>query len=42
MADIAIKSSVTRRPVRDAGAWERLKVNRNWLGFWFMVRRSGS
>jgi multiple sugar transport system permease protein len=37
MADIAIKSSLGRRPIRDITAWERLKVNRNWLGFWFMV-----
>jgi multiple sugar transport system permease protein len=37
MADIALKTSLTKRPIRDVGAWERLKVNRNWLGFWFMV-----
>ncbi len=37
MADIAIKSSLAPRPIRDITAWERLKVNRNWLGFWFMV-----
>src|SRR6202140_3673955 len=37
MADIALKTSLTKRPIRDIGAWERLKVNRNWLGFWFMV-----
>ncbi len=26
-----------KRPIRDATAWERLKANRNWLGFWFML-----
>jgi multiple sugar transport system permease protein len=24
-------------PQREPTAWERLKVNRNWLGFWFMA-----
>ncbi len=24
-------------PMREPTAWERLKVNRNWLGFWFML-----
>jgi multiple sugar transport system permease protein len=24
-------------PPREPTAWERLKVNRNWLGFWFMA-----
>ncbi len=24
-------------PPREPTAWERLKVNRNWLGFWFMM-----
>ena len=24
-------------PPREPSAWERLKVNRNWLGFWFML-----
>ena len=26
-----------RRPVREITAWDRLKVDRNWLGFWFML-----
>jgi multiple sugar transport system permease protein len=25
------------KPVRDVTAWNRLKVNRDWLGFWFML-----
>jgi multiple sugar transport system permease protein len=24
-------------PIAEPGAWAQLKVNRNWLGFWFMV-----
>ena len=35
---IALDRSVRQaRLPRDATAWERLKVNRNWLGFWFML-----
>jgi len=37
MADIALKSAANRQPTREIGAWDRLKVNRNWLGFWFML-----
>jgi multiple sugar transport system permease protein len=37
MADFALGSSVTKRPIREITAWDRLKVDRNWLGFWFMV-----
>jgi len=36
MADIALKSSV-KAPARDITAWDRLKVDRNWLGLWFML-----
>jgi len=36
MADIALKSSV-KAPAREITAWDRLKVDRNWLGFWFML-----
>ena len=25
------------KPVRDVTAWDRLKANREWLGFWFML-----
>src|SRR6266699_4909626 len=31
----------TRRPLRESTAWERLKVERNWLGFWFMLPAMG-
>jgi multiple sugar transport system permease protein len=27
----------TTTPFREITAWDRLRVNRNWLGFWFMV-----
>jgi multiple sugar transport system permease protein len=37
MADIAVKNPSQRRQMREASAWERLKVNRNWLGAWFML-----
>jgi multiple sugar transport system permease protein len=36
MADIALHG-VAKRPIREITAWDRLKVDRNWLGFWFMV-----
>src|SRR5215216_628736 len=37
MTDVALKSSLAKRPVREITAWERLKVNRNWLAVWFML-----
>jgi len=40
MADIALPTS-TRAPVREITAWDRLKVNHNWLGFWFMLPAMG-
>src|SRR3974390_1410832 len=36
MADIAIQPR-GGAPSRTAEAWSQLKVNRNWLGFWFML-----
>ncbi|HEU4661046.1 MAG TPA: sugar ABC transporter permease [Pseudolabrys sp.] len=35
MADIAI--SQTKPAPREVTAWDRLKMNKNWLGFWFML-----
>src|SRR5690348_594489 len=32
MADVALRS-----PPAEPGLWSRLKVDRNWLGFWFML-----
>lgn len=37
MSDLALKQAITRQPSRDVGAWDRLKVNREWLGLWFML-----
>jgi len=36
MADIALDPTA-RVPAREVRAWDQLKVNRNWLGFWFML-----
>jgi multiple sugar transport system permease protein len=36
MAEIAMNAAA-RGAHRETTAWDRLKVNRNWLGFWFMV-----
>jgi multiple sugar transport system permease protein len=35
MANIALSDS--RSPRTASTAWDRLKANRNWLGFWFML-----
>jgi multiple sugar transport system permease protein len=37
MADIAIQPRTGQAPRRALEAWSQLKVNRNWLGFWFML-----
>jgi multiple sugar transport system permease protein len=37
MADFALKQTIARPGLRGITAWERLKVNREWLGLWFMV-----
>src|SRR5712671_2982860 len=37
MADVAIQTRISRPPARESTAWERLKVDRNWLGLWFML-----
>src|SRR5207248_3215492 len=36
MADIALNGR-TPKPIRDITTWDRLKVNRDWLGLWFML-----
>ncbi|HEY7662483.1 MAG TPA: sugar ABC transporter permease [Xanthobacteraceae bacterium] len=40
MADTVLPSPTASRAA-GAGAWERLKVNRDWLGFWFMLPAAG-
>ncbi|MGB8547237.1 MAG: sugar ABC transporter permease, partial [Xanthobacteraceae bacterium] len=37
MADAVLPSSVTAQASHDTRAWDRLKVDRNWLGAWFML-----
>src|SRR5690349_22607585 len=37
MADLALKHAIAGGSIRDVSAWDRLKVNREWLGFWFML-----
>lgn len=37
MATAAVESERVRRLPREVSAWDRLKVNRNWLGIWFML-----
>jgi multiple sugar transport system permease protein len=37
MAELAIDTPVAKPIPREPNAWGRLKVNRNWLGFWFML-----
>lgn len=36
MSDVALPLP-SRKPLREVSAWDRLKTNRNWLGFWFML-----
>ncbi len=36
MTDVTLQNASRPLP-RETTAWERLKVNRNWLGFWFMM-----
>src|SRR6266487_7141466 len=37
MADLALKHPIAARPIHDVSAWDRLKVNRNWIALWFML-----
>jgi multiple sugar transport system permease protein len=37
MADIALQPRAAKAQIREATAWDQLKTNRNWLGFWFML-----
>ena len=42
MTDAALPSTTRDRPaMREPTAWQRLKTNRNWLGFWFMAPSIG-
>ena len=37
MADALLNTTLAGGAVRDGTGWERLKINRDWLGFWFML-----
>jgi multiple sugar transport system permease protein len=41
MADIALEPRIARQAIREATAWDRLRSNRDWLGFWFMLPAMG-
>jgi multiple sugar transport system permease protein len=41
MADVSIDPRTMKAPLREATGWNRLKVNRDWLGFWFMLPAAG-
>jgi multiple sugar transport system permease protein len=37
MADLALAPRRAKPEMREASTWDRLKHNKNWLGFWFML-----
>ena len=37
MADIALQPRTATAADREATAWDQIRTNRNWLGFWFML-----
>src|SRR5262245_60046484 len=37
MTDVALASTQRERRQRQVTAWERLRANRGWLSFWFML-----
>jgi multiple sugar transport system permease protein len=41
MTDFALGRANAKAAPRESTAWDRLKVNRNWLGFWFMLPAAG-
>jgi len=41
MTDFALGRTTGKPAPHEATAWERLKVSRNWLGFWFMLPAAG-
>ncbi len=41
MADLALDHPSRAAALPQAGAWDRLKRSRGWLGFWFMVPAAG-
>ena len=41
MTAATLDRTQAKGPARHATAWERLKVNRDWLGLWFMLPAAG-
>ena len=41
MATITVESGRPRGSIRETTSWTRLKMNRDWLGFWFMLPAAG-
>src|SRR6202051_2260147 len=41
MADIALQPRIAKPQIREATAWDQLRTNRNWLGFWLMLPAVG-
>ena len=37
MADLALAPQRAKPEIREATAWDQLRHNKNWLGFWFMM-----
>jgi multiple sugar transport system permease protein len=37
MAEVALDAGQVKRPLGEVSFWMRLKTNRNWLAFWFML-----
>ncbi len=37
MTDAVLKSRLAKRPIQEPTSWDRLKVNKGWLGAWFML-----
>jgi multiple sugar transport system permease protein len=37
MAEIVLGRDRSKPALREATAWERLRINRNWIAFWFMM-----
>jgi multiple sugar transport system permease protein len=37
MAELALKPAIARPVVRELTGWHRLKMNRDWIGLWFML-----
>ena len=41
MTTATLQGAGIKQPLRGTTTWQRLKVDRNWLGFWFMLPAAG-